>query len=106
MTTKKALETIRDVLDPMTEQEINTEVAKVCGWSCDPITNVPNYYRDLNAMQEAEQTLSGNDLINYREELCYVCASSRYGDAIHCRAINAEAWERATAFVRVIRRKK
>jgi hypothetical protein len=54
----------------MTDEQINVAIAEACGWKgcleCnDPICEdnfIPNYCNDLNAMNEAEKTLSPSDL--------------------------------------------
>ena len=61
----------------MTDLEINIAIAEMCGWgflskdkfivippyspySVQPLSTIPDYINDLNAMREAEKTLSDN----------------------------------------------
>ena len=58
----------------MTNEQINQRIAEACGWvpDCDggicwdqdgsPLITLPNYCNDLNAMHEAEKTLSQTNM--------------------------------------------
>lgn len=106
----------------MTPTEINIAIAEACGWtdirterhpaSADLLWTVgslgagthgilkpiPDYYHDLNAMHEAENTLKGEWTIGeYIKQLAFVCSvTPNYaGVAV------ATAAQRAEAFLRV-----
>jgi hypothetical protein len=103
----------------MTDQEINEAIALHLGWlrpehpDCmkhkigwsmpekwwmDPKTvlrfghDIPNYCADLNAMHEAEKTVSGEQTLTY----CMMLSSYLYG------CVHATARQRAEAFLRTI----
>lgn len=108
----------------MTPQQINRAIAKACGWtvileSCsDKIGNIwggysptyphnwipiPDYCNDLNAMHEAEKTLSAGDnyymrggLGNYYARLAEICSDGS--------RIRATAAQRAKAFLQTVGR--
>lgn len=107
----------------MTPQEINIEIAKVCGWTlfehecglwsglhngtyirykCGVSENhakivcFPDYHDDLNAMHEAENVLDSNQLVNYCRQLQTICGDWKLD------AIRATAAQRAEAFLRTL----
>lgn len=72
---------------------------------CDDST-VPNFCGDLNAMAQAEATLTDEQHNKYRHILAKVCgvghANRAYGLYAHRNLVSAPAKERATAFVRAL----
>jgi hypothetical protein len=97
----------------MTDQQINTAIAKACEWKPKRQTkltrtghfkvsyeNPPNYCTDLNAMHEAEKVLkSFEHLINYHALLGY-CGGTTLVRLHEC--ITATARQRAEAFLRTL----
>lgn len=94
----------------MTDQQINWEIALVCGWIYydgwhhpDGKSELPNYCNDLNAMHEAEKTLWPMEPI-FLSTYCELLMKSRYpsewGSA--WGYIHATARQRAEAFLRTI----
>lgn len=97
----------------MTDTEINIAIAEACGWEYsmgvgwwhELVTgnngNHPNYCADLNAMHEAEKTLTLETALSYAEELHAVedekpkCAADGYFWHIPAR-------QRAEAFLKTI----
>lgn len=96
----------------MTTEQINRAIAKALGWTCPncgcgvaecsgcdfgdvPDNLIPNFTHDLNAMHEAEKTLTCKENGNYWEDLLM-----RY-DYITACAGSAPAIIRAEAFLRV-----
>lgn len=60
----------------MTNQELNIAIAEACGWTDIPIiggmygqTPIPDYCNDLNAMHEAEKTLTKDQQIDFSVQL-------------------------------------
>lgn len=103
----------------MTDQEINEEIAEACGWKIpDGFVNyvidpsgktrffhpmmepapLPDYCNDLNAMHEAENTLSFKTKID--EYYIHLCSTS---GAMPCYAT---ARQRAEAFLRTLNKWK
>ena len=103
----------------MTDEQINTAIAEVCGWeditesvapeefrrratgmlrdkhgNRTPLKQIPNYCADLNAMHEAEEFLSGNLWIGYVNDLANI-EGNLFG-------IRATARQRAEAFLRTL----
>jgi hypothetical protein len=92
----------------MTNEQINAAIAEVCGWEnvCQHPKNpnvwvgkhagwlqeVPDYCGDLNAMHEAEKTLTSAQLLDYVALLF---------DATY-EAVLATARQRAEAFLRTL----
>lgn len=113
----------------MNPQEINRRIAIACGWldikeqadDCGTTGlcgvparhanavglgsafdyTIPNYYGDLNAMHEAENTLKDEQKFPYMEEIYNLTDSP---DALECGwyLTNATAAQRAEAFLRTI----
>lgn len=97
----------------MTDEEINTKIAKACGWyswhrtengwwtgPCDPRPQPPDYVHDLNAMHEAEETLTPKGQLEYQEYL----AKDSHG--VSWFKIHATARQRAEAFLKMVADKK
>lgn len=97
----------------MNQQEINKRIATVCGWqvhpkdkwvvippnsphSVQPISTIPDYYNDLNAMHEAENTLNGS------QWNAYVIFIAEKPPQPHGWLLAATAAQRAEAFLRTI----
>lgn len=104
----------------MTPEAQRIAIAEACGWKFSPhwtlsgqdcyehpshdpkpVSQLPNYPNDLNAMHEAEMTLNWNEqesfqADNYRDALTKECGHDR--DIIHV----ATAAQRAEAFLRTI----
>ena len=86
----------------MTDQQINEAIAEACGWGEDCVlntdgnriwvTNFPLYCSDLNAMAEAEKTLTSAQLLDYIAFLFDACYE----------ATVATARQRAEAFLRTL----
>lgn len=104
----------------MNESEMRIAIAEACGWKlgpplCNPkgeIVNahyheewrLPDYYNDLNAMRNAEQTLKPGLSYEYAEELAKVLGFELHiacFDDIYDMA-TATAAQRAEAFLRTI----
>jgi hypothetical protein len=91
----------------MTDQEINAKIAEACGWlpNCDrgicwdqhgnAIITPPNYCNDLNAMHEAENILSQDEI-----EIIYPKFLGAYREPN--KAIRATAHQRAEAFLKTV----
>lgn len=77
----------------MTDDEINSIISNLYGWSAD-------YCHDLNAMHEVEVTL-GKRLSDYGEWLCEMTLVSKE-DFPSCYIWHATARQRAEAFLRVM----
>jgi hypothetical protein len=85
----------------MTDEQINAAIAEVCGRAH---TNIepyayPNYCTDLNAMHEAQNTLTGGSRSKYVYELWDVTEAKTLGAFEN---INATARQRAEAFLRTL----
>ena len=86
----------------MTDEQINAATAEACGWGEECVlntdgnrvwvTNFPLYCTDLNAMHEAEKTLTSAQLLDYIAFLF---------DATY-EATVATARQRAEAFLRTL----
>ena len=86
----------------MTDEQINAAIAEACGWGEECVlntdgnrvwvTNFPLYCTDLNAMHEAEKTLTSAQLLDYIAFLF---------DATY-EATVATARQRAEAFLRTL----
>lgn len=104
----------------MTPTQINIAIAEACGLGLDssdgPYTSltealeksyntlsdygIPDYYSDLNAMHEAEMTLTPEQLVDYCNfRLRFVTGE---GSAADYKMICATATQRAEAFLRTI----
>jgi hypothetical protein len=84
-------------MDPVKQR---IAIAKACGWTChwdggDPCS--PDYTGDLNAMHEAEETLTFNYWNRYAQWLRELTRSNRRFLIAH-----ATAAQRAEAFLRTI----
>lgn len=97
----------------MTPNKINRAIAEACGWKPLPVPvghggiplfdkeewkekTCPNYHGDLNAMHEAEGTLTPRQLETYWRELLALNGNH------FPYALNATAAQRAEAFLRTI----
>src|SRR5688572_2311709 len=95
----------------MTDAEINVAITEACGtlsWSyalpvktlsCD----VPKYSEDLNAMHEAEKTLSLDQRHDYWQWLARITEEGRMAEASWLTT-TATALQRAEAFLRCLGR--
>lgn len=104
----------------MTPQEINIAIAEACGWknvrpvviknvTCKGddrtagITSdngwIPNYYEDLNAMHEAENVLTKDDLYKYTASFCF--GGYNIGHCVKLACI-ATASQRCEAFLKTL----
>jgi hypothetical protein len=96
----------------MTDFEINIAIAEHCGWerhpmdqwiitdpkyphSVQPLNTIPKYCEDLNAMHEAENALSQDEL-----EIIYPKFLGIYREPN--KAIRATARQRAEAFLKTV----
>lgn len=98
----------------MTEWEINIAIAEACGWTkevgCTGIIRwrndkelsdaLPNYCHDLNAMHEAEKTLSAVRSIVYRTFLALIVEDDPTNR--HNERAFATDRQRAEAFLRTL----
>lgn len=85
----------------MTPEQINIEIAKVCGWTevvqarlghC----RISDYFNDLNAMHEAEKALTTNDQVNdYENHLRDLCGGYR-------QSLHSTSQQRSEAFLRTL----
>jgi hypothetical protein len=102
----------------MTNEQINVAIAQACGWTIlkkplsgfgfaayakepngDPSPGIPDYCDDLNAMHEAEKSIS-NDLWQcYFNQLARVTKAEQSDDRVF---FCATARHRAEAFLRVM----
>lgn len=105
----------------MTPENQRIAIAHKCGWNrahkrikgyptwehadgrrC-TLTQLPNYFNDLNAMHEAEKTLTDEQWYEYREHLrTVVLGKIRYVSQWCKTDIHATASQRAEAFLRTI----
>jgi len=116
----------------MTPEQQRIKIAEACGWTCCgciegcppfglhpmfnvkdysvkqviamevPIGDLPDYLNDLNAMHEAERTLTDNQRMHFRGELVEMMRP-KYGFESAClMAIHATAKQRAKAFLRTL----
>lgn len=92
-------------------------IAKACGWQfytpscavmdireCDEYQEPPDFLNDLNAMHEAEKTLTKYQKIEYQEQL-FQCAyenGERDGSFASWHYIHATAKTRAEAFLKAL----
>lgn len=83
----------------MTDQQINWAITEAIGadphWKC-----AKDYCTDLNAMHEAEKTLTPKNWNNFSENWWIYCKLLRVNDADE--AIHATARQRAEAFLRTL----
>ena len=93
----------------MTDDQINAAIAEACGWwgnrkgNCmrppnrtDMYCEIPNYCNDLNAMHEAEKTLSETNMFVMAHHIERLV--SRHGQ----HYFHATARQRAEAFLRTL----
>jgi len=108
----------------MTDHEINIAIAEACGWKHDTLGKwkkgamiapdgmpdfPPNYCTDLNAMHEAEKTLTDDELSRFHGLLDSVMDKApRRNKNIswHAHRETAAAPQRAEAFLRTIEKWK
>jgi hypothetical protein len=113
----------------MTSEQINTAIAEACGWKnadhpdvmkfkqgwtmpeewcMDPNGvlrfnhNRPDYCNDLNAMHEAEKTLTEHQWDEYERVLRLVCDGCSYYEGAGKELLHATAAQRAEAFLRTL----
>lgn len=96
----------------MTDQEINIAMAEACGWqihpkdrfivippnsphSVQPLSTIPSYTADLNAMHEAVLAMPQDWQDRFTIELTRHCGS-------HKLAVNASARQRAEMFLHTL----
>jgi len=89
----------------MTDKQINAAIAEACGWGQKPVvntdrgriwvTNCPNYCADLNAMHEAEGTLSTANMYVMEVQIKRVLKAREF-------YFHATARQRAEAFLRTL----
>jgi hypothetical protein len=96
----------------MNPTEINKRIAIACGWeihpknglvthpnyphSVQPLSTIPNYHGDLNAMHEAEKGMKNQQWWKFVYHLTDICGG---GTAL---GISSTAAQRAEAFLRTI----
>jgi hypothetical protein len=107
----------------MTNEQINIAIAETCGWklhpqdrwivippnsphSVQPLSTIPDYCNDLNAMHEAEKTLNFEQAEFFEDELCDV--AKKENDVLEnplpwrFSVCHANARKRAEAFLKTI----
>lgn len=113
--------------DNLSPAEINAAIATLCGaydieigraswrepipdnlegviWHEDGLirARIPNYHGSLDAMHEAEATLTNEEWESYADDLLWTGESEGYSNYTACRrGCQAKANERALAFLRV-----
>lgn len=107
--TQKALS-----VDSLSDEELRLQVATLCGWK--RLQNVqnwwwhddfgttkiaPDYPNDLNAMHEAEKSLTLTQFRDYIEDLEVACASGMESVTVRAdrKKISSTARQRAIAFI-------
>jgi hypothetical protein len=100
----------------MTNEQINIAIAEACGWklhpqdrwivippnsphSVQPLSTIPNYCNDLNAMHEAEKTLNSLQAAEYSRIVTSIAWQSEQPSYA---PITATARQRAEAFLETI----
>ena len=81
-------------------------IGKLVGWKdSDCAEEIPNYPECLNAMHEAEKSLSDDQLVSYRLRLCDNSdgPNARYR-TVEAAMCHATADERAESFVHTIKK--
>ena len=98
----------------MNKEQQRIAIAEACGWKWErlwtgelhgkpigeqgPFCELPDYLNDLNAMHEAEKTLSDNQLFVMSRQLQHITRSIVIGVAV----MTASATQRAEAFLKTI----
>lgn len=95
MTNEQINEAIADAISPRLILGHSKFYKSGDGW----IVDCPNYCGDLNAMNEAEQTLVGDLQPAYTYELLEVIKAKNWGAFEH---VSAPARQRAEAFLRAL----
>jgi hypothetical protein len=101
----------------MTNEQINIAIAEACGWrevylnqnsmpwgfniGFNYSQRIPNYCNDLNAMHEAEKTLTDDQFEQYRWILWDISPIVAKKDWYRCY-LSSTAHQRAEAFLRTI----
>ena len=107
----------------MKPEQINVAIAHECGYKSNPITGLwfepwwfgpdkqsggltypPDYYRDLNAIQTAVDTLSWETRVTFMYKLGEVLGFRNRNDWIVVDMINATAAQRCEAFLKTLGR--
>jgi len=104
----------------MTPEKQRIAIAKLCGWSVSKCTcpepagthkatnrsgHLPDYPNDLNAMHEAEKSLTTEDeRYNYAKhlEILTHVERPRFGECMMMRMITSTAAQRAEAFLKTM----
>jgi len=81
----------------MTNQEINTAIAKALPWGCGR-----DFCSDLNAMHEAEKTIPPIRIRRYISELWAAMCEGGHAEEMDIGTIHATAAQRAEAFLRTL----
>jgi hypothetical protein len=92
-------------------------IAKACGFKCSEYLDelaqlvaefMPDYLKDLNAMHEAEKTLTDEQIARWQRDLWLTCENDFYAleacapPIVLRRFISATSAQRAEAFLRTI----
>lgn len=95
------------------QEALNVSIAKVCGWwvsdqgwwshptledNGGAMPYPPNYFRDLNAMHEAEKVLTPEQWKDYSEDMCQQSHSGYLTDHL----LHATAKQKAESFLRAL----
>lgn len=99
----------------MTKEQQRVAIAEACGWTCDRDGNwkdanrkygingcPPNYLNDLNAMHEAEKSLTREQAVMHGDLLAVECGYGKKGEFNFYDAAHATAAQRAEAFLRTL----
>ena len=102
----------------MTNEQINIAIAEACGWKIDqerkthgfkPLTDgrrtyteLPDYCKDLNAIQEVVMTLPESKRILYGVRLAWECGHTDKKSVGLWHISTATAYHRAVAFLKVL----
>lgn len=102
---KEEIHNCKDLKDKnMKSEEQRIAIAKACGWNGFNPDNIPDYLNDLNAMHEAEKTLTIEQNYVYWNTLRdLICVDENTGHWCDLKASgHATAAERAEAFLRTL----
>lgn len=96
----------------MTDQEINIKIAESLRWAApEEVRNWrvnptgPDYVHDLDAMRDAEESLTEKEQFQYHQEVVRQTGTDHWGTAFEWRdrfaALHATARQKAVAFLRM-----
>jgi hypothetical protein len=87
----------------MTNEQINIAIAKACGWAHPSVQPYafPDYCNDLNAIHEAEKTLTADQFEQYRWVLWDMCKQLTVKEWYRAH-LSATARQRAEALLKTL----